>query len=83
MSARPSTGAGLDLLGRDVVGGADPGAGARQAAGRAEPLGEPEVGQVDVLVVALAAEQDVGRLDVAVHQPALVRGVERRRDRPR
>ena len=34
-----------------------------------------------MLVLALAAEQDVGRLDVAMHQAALVRGVERRGDR--
>ena len=74
---------GLDLLGGDVVGRADPRARAREAAGGAEPLGQPEVGQVDVLVVALAADQDVGRLDVAVHQAALVRGVERRGDRGR
>ncbi len=77
----PVDGAGLDLLGRHVVGGADPGARAGQTAGRAEALGQPEVGEVDVLVLALAADQDVGRLDVAVHQPALVRGVERRADR--
>ena len=67
---------GPDLLGRDVVRRADPGAGARQAALRPEPLGEAEVGQVDVLVLACAAEQDVGRLDVAMHQAALVCGVE-------
>ena len=72
---------GLDLLGRDVVRGPDPGAGAGQAAGRPEPLGEPEVGQVDVLVLALAADQDVGRLDVAVHEPAVVSGVECAGDR--
>src|SRR4029453_7394116 len=72
---------GLDLLGGDVVGGADPRAGPGQAAGRAEPLGEPGVGQVDVASFALAAEQDVGRLDVAVHQPAVVRRVEGGSDR--
>ena len=32
-------------------------------------------------MLALAAQQDVGRLDVAMHQPALVRRIERRRDR--
>ena len=77
MSARPSTAPALDLLGGDVVGGADPRAGARQAAGGPEPLRQPEVGEVDVLVVALAADEDVGGLDVAMHQAALVRGVER------
>jgi hypothetical protein len=34
-----------------------------------------------VLVLALATDQDVGRLHVAVHQPALVRGIERRGNR--
>ena len=72
---------GLDLLGRDVVRRADPCAGARQAADRPEPLGQPEVGEVDLLVVALAADQDVRRLDVAMHEAA--RRGRRRAPRPR
>ena len=71
----------LDLLRRDVVCGSDPGAGPGQAPGRSQLLGEPEVGQVDLLVRALSGDQDVGRLDVAVHQSALVRRVEGRRHR--
>ena len=42
----------------------------------ADDLREAEVGEVGVL----AAEQDVGGLDVAVHEPDGVRGVERRAD---
>jgi hypothetical protein len=38
---------------------------------------EPELGQVGVIAVALLVEQDVARLDVAVHQAALVGSVER------
>jgi hypothetical protein len=37
-------------------------------------LGQPEVGEVGVVV---GAEQHVGGLDVAVHDAARVRGVER------
>jgi hypothetical protein len=44
---------------------------------RGDVLGQPEVGEVRVLA---GAEQDVGRLDVAVHDPARVRRVERARD---
>ena len=71
----------LDLLRRDVVRGSDPGAGLCEAPRRSELLGEPEVGQVDLLVGGRSADQDVGRLDVAVHQSALVRRVEGRRHR--
>ena len=42
--------------------------------------GEAEVGQVDALVGALALDQDVAGLDVAVDEAAGVGGVERRRD---
>ena len=62
-----------DLLGRDVVHGAQQPAGAA-VVDAAELHGEPEVGQVDV---ALGVEQDVGGLDVAVDEAARVRGVER------
>ncbi len=42
-------------------------------------LAEAEVGKVDVVgfVPAPALDEDVGGLDVAVHQPAAVRSVER------
>jgi hypothetical protein len=43
----------------------------------AELLGQPEVGQVDVLA---RAEQDVGGLDVAVDEPGGVGGVQRGAD---
>ncbi len=64
------------LLGRDVVGAADQVAGARQ---RRQPLlaHEPEVDQQRA---AVAAQEDVRRLDVAVEDPALVRMVQRVRD---
>ena len=42
----------------------------------ARRLGEAEVGEVDLLAIALAREQDVGRLDVAVHESVRVRGIE-------
>ena len=64
-----------DLLGRHVVDGAHelPVGGVGAVAG----VREPEVGEVGVIAVALLVEQDVARLDVAVHQPAPVGGVER------
>ena len=65
-----------ELLGRHEVGGADPVAGGGQAGVGPHRLGEAEVGEVGVLAV----EQDVGRLDVAVHEPDGVRGVERGAD---
>jgi hypothetical protein len=50
---------------------------------RAPPLGQPEVGQIDVGDGAvLHGQQDVARLDVAVDQPAGVGGVQRARDLP-
>ena len=70
----------LDLLGGDVVGRPHPEAGPRQASGRARALGQPEVGQVRVGLRGLVGDQDVRRLDVAVHQSARVRGVERAGD---
>ena len=67
-----------DLLGSDVVDRAHQlSAVAEPALG--EPLGEAEVRQVGVVGAVRAGagvEQDVRRLDVPVHQPARVRGVE-------
>ena len=84
---RVDVGAGVDplaadLLGRDVVEGPDEGAGRGDAGARVDLAGEPEVGEVGVLAGARALDEDVARLDVAVDEPARVRGVERRR-RPR
>ena len=78
-------GAALELLGRRVVERADelPRPGDARVARRA--LREPEVREVDVLPglrAPLPREQHVARLDVAVHEPLLVRGVEGRRDLP-
>ena len=63
----------LDLLGREVLGRADHEArlGEVGALGR---LGDAEVGD---LHPAVAGEQHVGRLDVAVDEPGPVGGVER------
>ena len=55
-----------DLLRRDVVEGADEAAGLGQARLGGDVAGDAEVGDVGVLGTLLAAEQDVGRLDVAV-----------------
>ena len=73
-------GVGLDLLGSDVVGRPHPEARPGQASRRPRTLGQPEVGQVRVRLRGLVGDQDVGRLDVAVHESARVRGVERARD---
>ena len=62
----------LDLLRCRVVDRAHPRAGARQPADRAGVLRQAEVGQI---YVVLAGQQDVGRLDVAMDQVALVRSV--------
>ncbi len=67
---------GGDLLGGGVVDGAREvraGAGACLEIGGA---GQAEVGQVAVLVAALLGDEHVGGLDVAVHQPVGVGGVE-------
>ena len=73
----------LGLLRRRVADRADELAGGRQPADRAGVLGEPEVGEVDVIERLRRSpvdEQDVGRLDVAVDEPEPVRRVERARD---
>ena len=64
------------LLGREVPQGADDEPGRGEAVGEVvEPLGDAEVGE---LGVAARVEEDVGRLDVAVHDAAGVGGAERR-----
>ena len=66
-----------DLLGRDVAQRPDPTAVARRAGVRGHAFGQPEVGEVRVVV---GAQQHVGGLDVAVHDAARVRRVEGARD---
>jgi hypothetical protein len=70
---RGSCGFAPRLLGREVAGGADHRAGHRE---RVQPrrAGHAEVGHVDV---AVAVEQEVAGLDVPVHDPARMGGVER------
>ena len=73
---------GGDLLGRHVLRRSDREAHRRQrfrltgCAGRIQRLADPEVGDGR----AVAGEEDVLRLDVAVNHTALVREVERSRD---
>ena len=74
VSGRPDSLA-LDVLGRDVVDGSQELAAAGEA-GRAEEPAQAEVRQVDVLVLV---DENVGRLDIAVHEPAPMGGVERLR----
>ncbi len=66
-------GLSLDLLRRDVVDGADelPCRGEAGLGGRL--LGQPEVRDVDVVVLA---DQDVARLDITMDEPAPVRRVQ-------
>ena len=63
----------LDLLGGRVVDGAEEEAGSGKAL-RGRVLDHAEVGQVDPL--GWLCDQDVGGLDVAMNQVAIVRGVE-------
>jgi hypothetical protein len=67
VAARVGRPAVARLLRRDVVHGADGGAAAGDAAllGTGLP-GESQVGQLDDELVLLAADEEVGRLDVAV-----------------
>ena len=68
------------LLGRHVIERPNPLARGGQAAFRGAPLGQPEVGEVDVLAPAAWRDQDVRRLHVAVDEAALVCRVEGGRD---
>ena len=65
-----------DLLGSDVIERADEAAGLGQAGLGGDVAGDAEVGDVGVLGALAAAEQDVGRLDVAVDQAGGVDRVE-------
>ena len=67
--------AALEPLGCHVGPGPDGRAGARQA-GLPGGVRDPEIDQIRKVVVV---EQNVGRLDIPMHQPDLVRGVQRRR----
>ena len=51
---------------------------ADNVASPAASLLNPKSDKVDVLGVALLRDERVRRVDIAVHQPELVRGVERR-----
>ena len=66
-------GEALGLLGAEVGGGADDRPGASQLVGVVPGPGDAEVGDLDG---ALGGEQHVGRLDVAVHQAAVVGGAQ-------
>ena len=69
----------LDLLGRHIRGRADDLPGARQlrVAGGGGELGQAEVDQLRRLaVLGVGREQDVGRLEIAMHDAGGVRRVE-------
>ena len=70
----------LDLLRWHVVRRAHERTGPRQRRARPGSLGQPEVGQVHVLLPVRRGQHHVRGLDVAVHQPAAVGGVECSRD---
>ena len=69
-----------DLLGRDVLERADDVSGRGDAAERARALGQPEVGEVAVLLAAGHGDEDVRGLDVPMHEALLVGGVQGLRD---
>ncbi len=72
----------LELLGRNIVQRAQELPGAGQPGGRQHRLAQPEVRQVHVIgPPGPRVHQHVRRLDIAVHQPGRVRGVQRRRHR--
>jgi hypothetical protein len=71
-----------DLLRGDVVDAPQQAVAVAVPCGLRQPLGEPEVGEVDVVGrvgPGTAVEQDVGWLHVAMHEAARVRRVERAR----
>ena len=57
------------LLGRHVAGRADNHAAARDVAVRLEQLHQPKVGDIGI---ALGVQEDVGRLEIAMHNSARV-----------
>ena len=67
----------LDLLGRDVVNGADEAAIAGQAADRGDVAREAEVADVRALAAGPVGDEDVSGLHVAVDEPGRVCRVER------
>jgi hypothetical protein len=71
-----------DLLGRNVVDRSDELPGARERLVGGQPLGDPEVGQEGPLGGrAQLRQEDVGGLDVPMHQAFFVRRIQRRSDR--
>jgi hypothetical protein len=67
----------FDLLRRRVVDGADELPGLGLAGNRRAALGEPEVGEEGMVPSAsVNGQQDVARLDVAMYEGLLVRGVQ-------
>ena len=77
MSAAGVAGSPASVSGARVVDRPQPAPGRRQRGGALGQAREPEVGQQRAQLAAAALEQDVGRLDVAVHEPGLVRGLQR------
>ncbi len=65
-----------DLFGRHVVERPDDLVGGRQAADRARPLCQAEVGEIAMLATAGPGDEHVAGLDVAMDQPLLVGCVE-------
>ena len=66
-------------LGGHVLGGTDQSAGARQGgidSGIANKLCNAEIEELDLRSALSRAEEDIGGLDISVHDPAGVRGVE-------
>ena len=68
----------FNLLRRGVVDGAQPLSCVGQAVAVGDHFGQAEVAYVQVLGAWAALEQDVARFDVAMHDAAPMRGVQRR-----